>query len=276
GYITMNEIYQYAHDQVIAESHQEPMKWDLNVRGELYVAKSGKTPREDRRKAVRDHLLKLAGDGLIPDDILSSALEIAALPATGLDDRQKKLDQLLDDILEGRVGTGNFIGAWYKTQAEPAPKARTPPPPPGPDPAESAEPEPEKAPPKPSAGHDDPPEADWNFRSSALSFGMIMGAHIIFTVASVALGNLLLYNIGMLGFLIIYVAPVGYVLVILWRLRRFFAQAAQLSEPSYGRFVQRFPNGTSPKAVLIASTLGLAIFILFTALSLVRIFGLPF
>ena len=133
GYITMNEIYQYAHDRVIAESHQEPMKWDLNVRGELFVAKSGKTPREDRRKALRGKLLALAGEGLIPDEILSSALELAALPATRLDGRQKKLDQLLDDFLEERLAVGNFIAGWFKVQAEaPPPKAEAPPPPPPP------------------------------------------------------------------------------------------------------------------------------------------------
>ena len=49
GLISMNEIYNYVHDQVLTESHQEPMKWDLNVRGELIIARSPKIPREERR-----------------------------------------------------------------------------------------------------------------------------------------------------------------------------------------------------------------------------------
>lgn len=44
GRISMDELYNYVHEKVVEESHQEPMKWGLNIRGELIVADSGKKP----------------------------------------------------------------------------------------------------------------------------------------------------------------------------------------------------------------------------------------
>ena len=76
GRISMDELYEYVHRKVTQEGFQEPMKWDLGVRGELIVARSGRTPREERRKQIRQMLLDYAGEGLIPDRLLPQALEV--------------------------------------------------------------------------------------------------------------------------------------------------------------------------------------------------------
>ena len=73
GRVTMDELYRYVHDHVIAEGHQKPMKWDLGVQGELVIAHSGKTPRRDRNRKIRAVLSKYWGKGDLPDDIMDQA-----------------------------------------------------------------------------------------------------------------------------------------------------------------------------------------------------------
>ena len=115
GYITMDELYRYVHGQVTAESHQEPMKWDANVRGELIVAKSGRTPRKERYTKIRRRLLSLAGRGTIADDLLGDAVKIAAKPGRDLDPRELEYDQLLDDFMAKNLSVGEFVRQWYET-----------------------------------------------------------------------------------------------------------------------------------------------------------------
>ncbi len=44
GHISMDELYEYVHGKVTQEGFQEPMKWDLNVTGELVVARNPRPP----------------------------------------------------------------------------------------------------------------------------------------------------------------------------------------------------------------------------------------
>ncbi|MEM7121757.1 MAG: caspase family protein [Pseudomonadota bacterium] len=121
GYVTMNELYTYVHDQVLNESHQEPMKWDLNVRGELIIAKSGTAPWEERRAQVRERLFELASKGLMPDSILAKALEVTSLGRQELNGEARDYSDLLDDLLDKDISTGEFIDQWLKVkQAPPA------------------------------------------------------------------------------------------------------------------------------------------------------------
>ena len=126
GYVTMNELYTYVHDQVLNESHQEPMKWDLNVRGELIIAKSGTAPWEERRAQVRERLFELASKGLMPDSILAKALEVTSVGRQELTGEFRAYSALLDDLLAKDVSTGAFIDQWLKVEPVP-PQPSTPP-----------------------------------------------------------------------------------------------------------------------------------------------------
>jgi len=120
GHVSMDELYRYVHDRVLDEGFQEPMKWDLNVRGELIIANSGKVPREDRRKRLREMLLDLAAKGTLPDPILSKAMEVIALNPAQLSGKLKACDALLDQLHRQDIRVGDFIGEWYKVAAEPS------------------------------------------------------------------------------------------------------------------------------------------------------------
>ena len=90
GLITMDELYSYVRDRVREEGAQQPMKWDLNVTGELVIARSGRMPREERRNELRSTLLDLARQDILPDMIVSEALPIIATSAEQLSDQEKK------------------------------------------------------------------------------------------------------------------------------------------------------------------------------------------
>ncbi len=119
GLITMNELYNYVHEQVLQETSQEPMKWDLNVRGELIFAKSGKSPASERRANLRRRLFDLGMKDMLPDFVVRRALDVIAKKPTELAGSDKRYDALLDQILLEEFRVGPFIDAWYAVKSEP-------------------------------------------------------------------------------------------------------------------------------------------------------------
>ncbi|MGA7927812.1 MAG: caspase family protein [Candidatus Sulfotelmatobacter sp.] len=114
GNVTMDELYSYVHREMLDEGFQEPMKWDLNVRGELVIARTGKSPRQERRKAIRRKLLDLEGQDLLPHRVLIEALEFLNRPSSEGSAADRQCDALLSQLLEGRLRVGDFIGGWYE------------------------------------------------------------------------------------------------------------------------------------------------------------------
>ena len=123
GQVDMDELYRYVHDRVLDEGFQEPMKWNLNVRGELVIAGTGRKPREDRLTQLREKLLGLAAEGLLPDPVLSRALEVGAMDASKLAGPLEDYDSLLDQLIEGAVRVGDFIERWYGVEGLSGPEA---------------------------------------------------------------------------------------------------------------------------------------------------------
>ena len=133
GYISAGELYTYVHREVAAESPQEPMKWDLNVRGELIIAKSGTSPHLERRSRIRARLFELADQGTLPDSVLAKALEVLALRPLELVGPFREYDRLLERLSKGEIAIGPFMDAWLKV-GPPAETGRKPPDPPRPEP----------------------------------------------------------------------------------------------------------------------------------------------
>ncbi len=117
GRITMGELYRYVHDHVLEEGFQDPMKWDLNVRGELVIARSSRTPREERRKQIREILFELAKKDLLPDDILDKARQVIALEPDQFSEEDRTYDRLIDQLLKKRLEPVEFIRKWDKVRA---------------------------------------------------------------------------------------------------------------------------------------------------------------
>ncbi|MGF1623339.1 MAG: caspase domain-containing protein [Alphaproteobacteria bacterium] len=121
GYVTMSELYAHVHEQVLREGAQEPMRWNINVRGELIVAKSGKAPREERRQAIRGLLFDLSRQGVLPDRVLTAALNVLAVPLPDLKGMLKRQDDLLTRLSDADIRIGDFIDRWLDLAQEEAP-----------------------------------------------------------------------------------------------------------------------------------------------------------
>ena len=112
GVITIDEIYEHINRNVSAESPQKPTKWGMDLRGDIIIAKSGKTPRGDRRIKIRKILMEWANDERIPDSILTEALSVIKLPTDQLSELQKAYDELMDKLLQGKLRPGEFVEEW--------------------------------------------------------------------------------------------------------------------------------------------------------------------
>ena len=53
GNITIDSLYNYVLNQMIKESFQKPMKWDINVQGDLVIARRGKSKRKENADSIR-------------------------------------------------------------------------------------------------------------------------------------------------------------------------------------------------------------------------------
>lgn len=127
GLVTMSELYRYVHGQVLTESHQEPMKWDLNVRGEMVIAKSGRMPREERRAALRQRLFDLGNQNLISDALIARGLEVIGKPVGEMSEVELHYDATLNMLLEPDLRLGDFFEAWHGV-VPPEPQQAAPPP----------------------------------------------------------------------------------------------------------------------------------------------------
>ncbi|MDP3010976.1 MAG: hypothetical protein Q8N30_18160 [Methylococcales bacterium] len=77
GFISMNELYDYVHDNVVAANpNQQPTKHVKDERGSLglIIAKSGRDSRKDLAKKITDYLFSLWQEKRIGLDILTDAL----------------------------------------------------------------------------------------------------------------------------------------------------------------------------------------------------------
>jgi len=165
GIVTMNELYDYVHREVIAESHQVPMKWNLNVQGEMVIAQSGHKPREARRAAIRARLFAMADQGVLPDMVFTKALEISNLSFQ--ETRQgaaARYDALLDRVLDPNLRIGDFLTAWLQVQPDDAPAA-----------AEKPAPKPEPEPQPQTQSETKPPPEERSRSWSGLGAGLGAG-----------------------------------------------------------------------------------------------------
>ncbi len=119
GVITLNELYKYTYREVQKDSHQKPMKWDLNVEGELIVARSGKSHWKERRDKVHEKLLAMGVERTIPNSILTAALSLSEKSPSDVQTHEKAGYDLLSQFAEEDMRSGGFIEAWLNAKEEP-------------------------------------------------------------------------------------------------------------------------------------------------------------
>ncbi|MEJ2366391.1 MAG: caspase family protein [Deltaproteobacteria bacterium] len=127
GLVSMDDLYRYVHAQVLSEGFQEPMRWNLNVHGPLFIARSGKTSREERACRIRDIIRDLANKSMVPDAIIAKASEVVAIIPAEQTEEQRAYDVLLERLLQQSPDVGDFIQRWYRVPAKSQPpKTRYP------------------------------------------------------------------------------------------------------------------------------------------------------
>ncbi|MCP4104499.1 MAG: SUMF1/EgtB/PvdO family nonheme iron enzyme [Desulfobacteraceae bacterium] len=105
GWITTDELYRYVYEHVCEGGCQEPMKWDLNIRGELVIAKSRKF--SDRQEKIRDMLLDLARNRFFPDNYLAHALTVNSGEISDM-----RYARLLERFSDNRLEKWEFVADW--------------------------------------------------------------------------------------------------------------------------------------------------------------------
>jgi hypothetical protein len=123
GRVSIADLYKYVQEKVTQESAQKPMHWGIDVFGELFIARSGKTPSEKRSKLIREMLFDLAKEGILPDRITTEAISLLNKEPEQLSAKDQKRLALLDALYRKEIGVGNFIEKWND---------KVPPPPPPP------------------------------------------------------------------------------------------------------------------------------------------------
>ena len=119
GFISADEIYNYVHEHVRNENHQEPTRWGIGVRGQFIISKSGRQPRKERAANLRKLLLKLASAHRISDDILAEAIRIINIPTDELAVTHAKHDALLQELLDKKLDSVNFVIKWIRISSGP-------------------------------------------------------------------------------------------------------------------------------------------------------------
>lgn len=134
GVITLNELYRYTFKEVQKDSHQKPMKWDLNVEGELIIARSGKSHWKERRDVVQEKLLAMGAARTLPNSILTAALSLSEKGPGEIKPGEKARYAILARFADEDMRSGGFAQAWLLAEQtlEPERIAKpevTPPPP---------------------------------------------------------------------------------------------------------------------------------------------------
>ena len=71
-----------------------------------------------RKRRLRELLLDLGGRGVLPDSILSEALQVLAQGPEEASNLFRQRDALLDELLYERVQIGEFIGEWHELDSK--------------------------------------------------------------------------------------------------------------------------------------------------------------
>jgi len=126
GFISMDELYSYVDKNVRLEGAQQPIKFAVKVQGDLLIGRSGKVPRDERRKQILSCLFELAAKGHVTDLLLDQAKKVNSLPAQALSRESQRQTDLLDQLLDKKIEVGQFIERWYNVGGSPPiPSAQT-------------------------------------------------------------------------------------------------------------------------------------------------------
>jgi formylglycine-generating enzyme required for sulfatase activity len=112
GFVDMQELYEYVHDKVRGEGAQEPMKWDLHVKGKLVVARSGKTRREQQLREAKSTLFRLAAEERLTESIVFEAVKVLSIPRQEMTVTDQECSLLVQQLVGAQISSPAFIEQW--------------------------------------------------------------------------------------------------------------------------------------------------------------------
>ncbi len=123
GFVDMEELYEYVHEKVREEGAQEPMKWGLEEKGRIVIARSGKVAKEKRRQEMERSLHRFAADGLLTSRIVNEAIRVLHISKKKLVDNEQRRIVLIEQVIDSRLGMADFMEQWMDLRCLDCPAA---------------------------------------------------------------------------------------------------------------------------------------------------------
>lgn len=110
GLVTIDTLYQYVYHKISSESHQEPTKYEFDVKGsDLIISRTGRISRDEWRKRARRKIYELD----LPPRIEELAVKVIHLNLNQLSRKQACYNDLLNRLLTDELTVPEFIDQWY-------------------------------------------------------------------------------------------------------------------------------------------------------------------
>ncbi|RWX46317.1 Formylglycine-generating enzyme, required for sulfatase activity, contains SUMF1/FGE domain [Candidatus Electrothrix aarhusensis] len=116
GQVDMQELYEYVHEKVREEGAQEPMKWDLHVKGRMVVSRSGRESQDKRIRKRKTKLYELAAQGLLTDKTVGEAVQLLDVPGQKRTDRDQARCPLIEQLFHKKIIPPTFTELWVETR----------------------------------------------------------------------------------------------------------------------------------------------------------------
>jgi formylglycine-generating enzyme required for sulfatase activity len=114
GKVSMDDLFRYVEKHVRAEGKQEPMRWDVSVRGsELIISWAGKA-KAAKLKQIEEMLIEMRSD--MPARVRLKAYQVL-LEGQSEKGGQSPHLKLLEDLFDKRLNKGDFLDEWDQIEA---------------------------------------------------------------------------------------------------------------------------------------------------------------
>ncbi|MGR0482161.1 MAG: Lcl C-terminal domain-containing protein [Candidatus Electronema sp. V4] len=113
GFVDIHELYQHVNEKVRAEGAQEPMKWDINAKGRMIIAKSGRNAKEQRRLSVRETLFELVEDDKLTPGIALEAVQLLSIPKHEMTAKDQECFLLIEHLVGAKISPSVFMEQWW-------------------------------------------------------------------------------------------------------------------------------------------------------------------
>ena len=117
GLVDMQELYEYVHGKVRGEEGaQEPMKWDLHVKGRMIIAQSGRESKVRQIRERKTRLYELAVQGMLTDKTVGEAVQLLGIPLKKRTERDQVRCPLIEHLFCKNINPPEFTEQWVETR----------------------------------------------------------------------------------------------------------------------------------------------------------------